>query len=243
MNIQTMKTQRKISNPLTIIAIFAGLAEINGTVVLSLVPVDLQEIFVWFIILFPSLLVIIFFVTLNWNPKVLYSPSDFLKDESFIQVLNQNRKEYKSVSVEVNKDNFNNENKIQDLKSISDYNFLDKESENDENQLIEGLAEALFDNLRNDTSELFDKGLLEMFSYEFQAPGFYLLKFKMNEKLLNENSGRTGENIIIRLVEKEPNEFIFIALGKNIVETNYKLFSNKLAKFITKFIETHRKDK
>lgn len=72
-----------ISNPLTIIAIFAALAEINATVSIGLVGEELQQIFIWFVIAFPTLLVILFFLTLNFNTKVIYAPSDYKTDESF----------------------------------------------------------------------------------------------------------------------------------------------------------------
>jgi hypothetical protein len=49
---------KAVNNPLTIIAIFAALAEIAGTVALKLVAQDLQGIFIWFVMLFPCLLVL-----------------------------------------------------------------------------------------------------------------------------------------------------------------------------------------
>lgn len=79
--------QKRISNPLTVISVFAGLAEVMGTVAIKLVIPDLQHIFIWFVMLFPLLLVTAFFVTLNFNPKVLYAPSDFQSDESFKAVI------------------------------------------------------------------------------------------------------------------------------------------------------------
>lgn len=72
-----------ISNPLTIIAIFAALAEINATVSIGLVDKELQQTFIWFVIFFPTLLIVLFFLTLNFNTKVIYAPSDYKTDESF----------------------------------------------------------------------------------------------------------------------------------------------------------------
>lgn len=77
----------KVSNPLTIIAIFAALAEVAGTVAISVVNDKLQFTFVWFVMLFPVLLVVLFFLTLNFNRKVLYGPSDFKNQEHFIHIL------------------------------------------------------------------------------------------------------------------------------------------------------------
>ena len=73
----------KINNPLTIIAIFAALAEINATIVIGLLSKDLHYIFIWFIIFFPVLLVATFFLTLNFNTKVMYAPSDYRNDRGF----------------------------------------------------------------------------------------------------------------------------------------------------------------
>jgi hypothetical protein len=40
----------------------------------------------WFVMLFPSILVIFFFATLNWNHKVLYAPSDYKDEGNFIKL-------------------------------------------------------------------------------------------------------------------------------------------------------------
>lgn len=80
---------KKIKNPLTIIGLFAGIAEIAGTTVLPLVSENVQNIFIWYVMGFPVLLVILFFITLNFNPKVLYSPSDFTDEKNFMTLLTQ----------------------------------------------------------------------------------------------------------------------------------------------------------
>ena len=78
---------KHISNPLTVIAIFAALAEVAGTIALAQVDKELQQTFIWFVMLFPSLIVVLFFITLNFNPKVLYAPSDFKDEENFLSVI------------------------------------------------------------------------------------------------------------------------------------------------------------
>jgi hypothetical protein len=74
-----------IKNPLTIIAIFAAIAEISGTVVLPFISESNQGTYIWFLMLFPLLLVVLFFLTLNFNHKVLYAPSDFKDEENFFK--------------------------------------------------------------------------------------------------------------------------------------------------------------
>ena len=78
---------KKITNPLTIVAIFAALAEVAGTVTIGLIDSSIQSIFVWFMIAFPSALIFLFFITLNFNPGVLYSPSDYSDESNFMKAI------------------------------------------------------------------------------------------------------------------------------------------------------------
>lgn len=73
-----------IKNPLTVIAIFAAIAEISGTTVLPFIAADNQSIYIWFLMFFPIFLVGIFFLTLNFNHRVLYAPSDYKDEKNFV---------------------------------------------------------------------------------------------------------------------------------------------------------------
>ena len=75
-----------VRNPLTIIAIFAGLAEISGTGILPFIAETNQAIYIWFLMIFPVVLVVLFFLTLNFNPRVLYSPSDFRDEANYMKI-------------------------------------------------------------------------------------------------------------------------------------------------------------
>lgn len=75
-----------VRNPLTVIAFFAALAEVAATFALASMERDLQLVFMWFVMGFPTLLVVAFFLTLNFNAKSLYAPSDF-KDEATFRML------------------------------------------------------------------------------------------------------------------------------------------------------------
>lgn len=72
---------------MTIIAIFAVLTEASATVSLPFLDDDDRDIYVWFLISFPLCLIFLFFVTLNFNYKSLYAPSDFEKGEDFIKII------------------------------------------------------------------------------------------------------------------------------------------------------------
>jgi len=77
----------RITNPLTVIGIFATLAEVAGTIVLPSLPEVLQSYFLIYVIGFPILLVALFFLTLNFNRKALYAPSDFSNEDNFMRLL------------------------------------------------------------------------------------------------------------------------------------------------------------
>lgn len=80
-----------VKNPLSVIALFAGVAEISGTSVLPFIDSEHQKLYIWFLMLFPFTLVLLFFATLNWNHKALYAPSDYKSDESFQKNVNSPR--------------------------------------------------------------------------------------------------------------------------------------------------------
>jgi hypothetical protein len=73
-----------VSNPITVIAIFAGITEVGGTIVLPFLSATKQTQYMWFLILFPAALILLFFGTLNFNHRVLYAPSDYREDSSFL---------------------------------------------------------------------------------------------------------------------------------------------------------------
>jgi hypothetical protein len=77
----------KVDNPLTIIAIFAGITEVASSVALPFLDHEIQHVFVWFLIFFPFALIIAFFLTLNFNTKALYAPADYRDDKHFLQAL------------------------------------------------------------------------------------------------------------------------------------------------------------
>ncbi|WP_256577047.1 MULTISPECIES: hypothetical protein [unclassified Pseudomonas] len=79
--------QIKITNPMTIIAIFATISETSAAVSLPFLDGEDREIYIWFLISFPFYLLFLFFYTLNFNYKSLYAPSDFQKSKQFLKVI------------------------------------------------------------------------------------------------------------------------------------------------------------
>ena len=78
------KKNIRANNPLTVIAIFSMLTEASAAVSLPFIDSENQSMYVWFLITFPSFLIVFFFLTLNFNNQTLYSPSDFKNEELFI---------------------------------------------------------------------------------------------------------------------------------------------------------------
>jgi hypothetical protein len=83
-----LEKMKSVNNPLTIIALFAALAEVAGTVAIKLVAPELQSRFIWFVMFFPIGLVLLFFVTLWFKDRVLYAPGDFKDEKNYLALVN-----------------------------------------------------------------------------------------------------------------------------------------------------------
>lgn len=94
-----------VSNPLTIIAIFAGFAKVSGTLILPFISDNAQGTYIWFLMIFPTLLVCLFFYVLWKKPKVLYAPSYFKNDESYLKIFLDDFEDNKSLSTNIKKVN------------------------------------------------------------------------------------------------------------------------------------------
>lgn len=79
--------KQRITNPMTIIAIFATLSETSAAVSLPFLDNEERAVYIWFLISFPFYLLLLFFATLNFNYRSLYAPSDYEKGEHFINAL------------------------------------------------------------------------------------------------------------------------------------------------------------
>lgn len=91
----TLKIKNKITNPMTVIAIFAVISETSAAVSLPFLDHHDRAIYVWFLISFPFYLLFLFFITLNFNHRSLYSPSDFCNDKNFLKAIDNNERDNK----------------------------------------------------------------------------------------------------------------------------------------------------
>jgi hypothetical protein len=129
-----------IKNPLTVISMFAGIAEISGTLILPFIEANNQHTYIWFLMIFPTLLVVIFFLTLNFNHEVLYAPSDYRNENNFLRSLREitHKEKQEKLSEEVEEanreivvnqpGNDNQENVILENKEV-EYNDLSHANE------------------------------------------------------------------------------------------------------------------
>jgi hypothetical protein len=85
-----IKTSLNAMNPVSIIALFAGLSEASAATALPFLDENNRDIYVWFLIVFPCTLTFLFFLTLNFNYKVLYAPSDFSNEKNFLKIIKNN---------------------------------------------------------------------------------------------------------------------------------------------------------
>lgn len=81
-------TAEKLSkNPLGIIALFIVLVYALGTstLIFSSIPYELQKILVLFLVIFPVLVLIIFYLLVTKHHDKLYSPSDYKDEKHFME--------------------------------------------------------------------------------------------------------------------------------------------------------------
>ena len=94
-----------VRNPLSVIAMFVLLVEAIATITLIQVNGNpsIALPLVWFVVLFPTLVALLFFGTLWWRHEFLYSPMEFRSDESFLTAMRRlNRVEARQEAAELN---------------------------------------------------------------------------------------------------------------------------------------------
>ena len=81
------RAPRHVRNPLTLIGIFAGLAEVAAMAVLPALEGFVQKVFVWYVMFFPILLVGAFYYILYRRPQVFYAPRDWREERHYMESL------------------------------------------------------------------------------------------------------------------------------------------------------------
>jgi hypothetical protein len=152
---------QKISNPLTIVGIFAGLAEVAGTVALGLIAQDIQKVFIWFVMLFPIILVLAFFILLWFKPQSLYAPSDYKNEENFVSIMDKT----KSVKEQIEEALQSVNNSKLELQQLAEGETFDKNQKEqiiaNNNEYLEGLTKNLI-SIQETVSDLTTSPLNEL---------------------------------------------------------------------------------
>lgn len=119
---------KKVSNPLSVIVVFCTLVETLGSFVLLKLPVQFQNAFMWFLMVLTIIIIALFFVTWNFNSKVLYAPSDFKEDSSYLELVKiiNNVKEEVEEKIGEGEDSIS----ISELNQILESSFKRAEREN-----------------------------------------------------------------------------------------------------------------
>ena len=166
-----------VKNPLTIIAMFAGLAEVSGTAVLPLLAEPNQKVYIWFLIFFPIFLVSLFFYTLHKKPESLYAPSDFEDEKNYMTILGQ-----KGISItKPSGSSKTNDNGVGG-NVIRYYEADEQQSSNNQVELYEPPSDN-FDDAANVSSGSSEKRLDKLM--EYLGSEISLLAFLYAEKLYN----------------------------------------------------------
>ncbi|WP_323590315.1 hypothetical protein [Aliarcobacter butzleri] len=201
-----------IKNPLTIIAIFAGIVEIGSNTVLPFLSVDNQSKYIWFLMLFPFLLVLIFFYILYNKHHVLYAPSDFNDEKNFSDLIFNSRK---STAIEVDK---KMENEIQILNEEAKKLEQGKESSNMDLNSKHDKFSNLIKNNRKILSSLETK-LLDKFSLVYNCSIQKNITLETIEgKLITDGFIKNGKNINIIEVKILSRFIVFRHLIKMFIE-------------------------
>ncbi len=99
-----LEKTKRIDNPLKLITIFCGIS-IASIYAIKYVNSEYQFIFICFVICFTILLTLLTFVVLLFRPEVLYAPSDYRNDESFLitmKLIETNKRGYTKKNKEEN---------------------------------------------------------------------------------------------------------------------------------------------
>lgn len=93
-----------VRNPLSVIAMFVLLVEAIATFTLiEISDKPISEPLVWFVVLFPTLIAVLFFCTIWWRHQHLYSPMEFRSDEAFLTAMDRlQRVEARQEAAELN---------------------------------------------------------------------------------------------------------------------------------------------
>ena len=210
---------RKVDNPLTIIAIFAGITEVAASAALPFLSDATQQVFVWFLFLFPFALVAAFFATLNFNPRVLYAPGDYKDEKHFLEALSlsQDRPQVTVTSADETPSNI--QEPVPSSGSTAAMSNLEGLT-----QAELDAVNAMFHVFNDKAREFFDSQLITGYSFGFQGEGLFLLTM-----MLHEAKGPNIESRILRASTSPSNGVELRLVGRKLMSSSPEQFANLLS--------------
>jgi len=218
-----------IKNPLTIIAIFAGLTETVGTIAISLTSSLNQTILTVFVVAFPFTLVLLFFRVLKKDPTSLYAPSDFINEEHYMTIIEQKKQTlennlsgfYDSINEIVSSignietrlasDKLIHTTRETIVKTLQDFGELNIESSNQNDTYLLN---------RITKEEALEKKLISILKNESSSLTYYEIKEKINDSSAENDIIKTLHNLKDRgLITQDKShsdsETFYYSLAKN----------------------------
>jgi hypothetical protein len=229
------KARGLTKNPLGIIALFISLIYGFACLVLSTSLSNLHDSserlpLIWFIIVFPIIILLGFVFLVVKHHEKLYAPSDYSDSESFMNTFKY-KNGFQNLQFNVTKENLHE--KIDIKKAILKSENIDFNdvlfSENGKKNL--DLANKTFDAVSSTLSDLLNKGIITSWGFGVEAPEYYIFEFYFNKDLLMDSKS-DEELIILRVTEVKKNIYSIIGIGKGIIETNPDKFAKSLKNYI-----------
>ncbi len=227
-------------NPLGIIALFISLIYGFACLVLSTSISNLngeneRMPLIWFIIIFPLIILSGFIFLVIKHHEKLYAPSDYSDEESFLKTF-KDKIRFQETHLEVTKENINDETDLKDVISKSDNKDFNNVLFSDNAKKNLSLANQSFNFVKEELSYLMDKNIISSFKFGVQSPEYYLYELTFNNTFLKEKNAISKEAVIMRVTELNNNQFAIVGIGKGIIEEDPEQFAKKLKQYIDKRI-------
>jgi len=226
-------------NPLGIIALFISLIYGFACLVLSSSISNLHEPcerlpLIWFIIGFPITILIGFVFLVTKHHQKLYSPSDYGSSESFLKTIDGSKK-FEAVQVKVTKNEKLEFKKNSDLlRKFEDINF-NKGPFSSQTKDNLALANEFFREFLELINKKDFRNKLTELSFSAQAPEYFTLTCNFQKEHLKTENTIGNEILIIRVTRDVNGALNLIGIGKDIIETNPKLFASRMVEHIENF--------
>jgi ABC-type transport system involved in multi-copper enzyme maturation permease subunit len=228
-------------NPLGIIALFVSLIYGFACLVLSTSISNLNEIserlpLIWFIILFPIIILICFVFLVTKHHGKLYSPSDYGNAESFLKTL-EGAKKFEPIQIEIDSnETIGTQNKNQLVKKVEDINLNKGIFSPETKDNVKMLNEFFSYFMETVETKPYNDKFREL-SISAQAPEYFILTCSFQKDKLKAENTTSKEVIIIRVTKDNNGVLNMIGIGKNLIETNPIKFGEEVIKHIDNFAE------